>query len=412
MLTRVLNLIFILIICIVPLIITPWAPDYYYYPKIIAIYALAFILAVISIFLSNSKTQKRFEDIVVVLYLLWITLSTLFSIDINRAFLGKDYRYEGLLSLTCYILIYLTASKFYSYSKKHVPILIVSSVIICIYGIIQYFNFDPIPSDGIRTAWERYAYSTTGNPNFLGSYIVLILPVCIFCYIISRKYAYLFSSGILYMALLCTRTRSAWIGGVFSGILLIILIYIRRIELKPMIYILILFSTITLGLNYYSNHEVKNRFVSILSDAKAVATKAPDYERAGSTRIFIWKKCLKLIATKPIFGFGPDTLDILFMKNFYEDTKKYFGDLSVDKAHNEYIQIAASSGLPAAILYLTFVGAILFKSFKNFKKNILIIPLLCSISGYLIQAFFNISVVSVAPVYWGFLGILSGMAHS
>lgn len=39
----------------------------------------------------------------------------------------------------------------------------------------------------------------------------------------------------------------------------------------------------------------------------------------------------------------------------------------------------------------------------------MIIPLLCSVIGYLVQAFFNISVVSVAYVYWIALGMLSNI---
>jgi len=36
------------------------------------------------------------------------------------------------------------------------------------------------------------------------------------------------------------------------------------------------------------------------------------------------------------------------------------------------------------------------------------VPLFSAILGYLVQAFFNISVVSVAYVFWVFLGLLAG----
>jgi putative inorganic carbon (HCO3(-)) transporter len=81
-----------------------------------------------------------------------------------------------------------------------------------------------------------------------------------------------------------------------------------------------------------------------------------------------------------------------------------------DKAHNEYLQIAYASGIPALLVYLSLVFTVIKTSFKNLNNNPLMIPLLCGVIGYLVQAFFNISVVSVAYIYWIFLGALMHMA--
>ncbi|ALC89575.1 hypothetical protein AM500_07100 [Bacillus sp. FJAT-18017] len=44
------------------------------------------------------------------------------------------------------------------------------------------------------------------------------------------------------------------------------------------------------------------------------------------------------------------------------------------------------------------------------KQKIILFGLISTIIGYLIQAFFNISVVTVAPIYWSLLGITYGLA--
>lgn len=97
-------------------------------------------------------------------------------------------------------------------------------------------------------------------------------------------------------------------------------------------------------------------------------------------------------------------------ERFYCDVvERYNRVIIFDKAHNEYLHIAVTTGVPALMAYLYFVLNIVIKAIKNVGKNIMIIPLLCSVIGYLVQAFFNISVVSVAYVYWIALGMLSNI---
>ena len=97
----------------------------------------------------------------------------------------------------------------------------------------------------------------------------------------------------------------------------------------------------------------------------------------------------------------------LSWKALEKKQKKIFNKKSiVDKAHNEYLQIAVTIGIPALLTYLTLIGIILFKSVRLSKSASFLIPLNIALISYLIQAFFNISVVSVAPLYWALLGVI------
>ena len=78
----------------------------------------------------------------------------------------------------------------------------------------------------------------------------------------------------------------------------------------------------------------------------------------------------------------------------------------IDKAHNEYLQIAATIGIPALIVYLSFLSLILFPKMKEMFKNKLLFILVLTIICYLTQAFFNISTIGVAPLFWMLLGII------
>ncbi|MCX7883917.1 MAG: O-antigen ligase family protein [Caloramator sp.] len=404
---KIYNIFIIFIICIVPLIITPNRFDYYYQAKSYVIYTLCFFTSIPFLFeFDKNYFSNKAIYYTIFIYIFLLTLSTIFSINIGQSIFGKIYRYEGYLTLICYIIIFIIASSKYVFSKIHLVYLFLSSSIISIYGILQYLGYNIVKVDPIRAKWIKYVYSTIGNPNFLGSYLVLILPVSIYCFLKTKKILYLIITCLLYTTLLLTNTRSAWIGFAFSFLLLFIFSIKYKNNLKRLLFILVIIFSITSILNFYKNNTLIKRFDSIVSDAKNASIKSTKSEYSGSTRIFIWKRTLKLIQNSPLIGYGPDTFDIAFMKNYKKDVNRFIGNLIIDKAHNEYLQIAYASGIPSLITYLLFLILVIRNAFKNINKNILIIPLLCSISGYLIQSFFNISVVSVAPVFWAFLGIL------
>jgi O-antigen ligase len=177
--------------------------------------------------------------------------------------------------------------------------------------------------------------------------------------------------------------------------------------------------------NWYNNNQTLERFASIVPNFRSESRQSivkrsgrikSESRQSGNKdsreiRIFIWEKSVQLIRERPWTGYGPDTFDLAFMRAYRGEARTYVGRLTIDNAHNEYLQLAVTTGVPSALLYVTFLALILNHAFRNAKKSILVIPLLCSISGYMIQACFNLSVVSVAPVYWSLLGILCKFAY-
>lgn len=398
----------IIIICITPLIIIPFGFDYFYFPKILFIYAVSSVLAVFWLLnrLSNNLAMD-FTEKLLIIYIMLIMISTIFSIDISRSIWGIPRREEGLFAIIVYAFIFIAAKRNFQFSEKHVMLVLLTVVIIALYGIIQYFGYDIIPRDSIRMDWKKKAFSTMGNPNFLGTYLTLIIPISTFSYIYSKRLLYLFASGIIYLSLLCTLTRGAWLGSLVSIIVLVLYIFKYKYSIKHLVIIMLLFCGITMFFNIYTNGSIIGRFLTIPKAIGTVLSQSDNYARAGANRIFIWERVGKLILKKPILGFGLETLDIAFTEAYRNEIIKFYGKIHItDKTHNEYLHIAVSTGIPSLILYLTFVCSIVHKAIRNVKNNPLIIPLLCSVIGYLVQAFFNISVVSVAYIYWIFLGIL------
>ena len=147
--------------------------------------------------------------------------------------------------------------------------------------------------------------------------------------------------------------------------------------------------------------------MSIFGDFGSFITQAPDVEQGGSWRLLIWGYALKLIKESPFIGYGPDTFGIQ-MEQFSEEINRMFHlNIYFDKVHIDYLQIAVTSGIPALLVYLSFVFSVMKKSYKLIWQSQFSLFLFASVFGYLIAIFFNISVVCVAYIYWILLGALA-----
>lgn len=118
----------------------------------------------------------------------------------------------------------------------------------------------------------------------------------------------------------------------------------------------------------------------------------------GTYRVFLWKRTITLIKEFPILGSGPDTFAIRFMAKYTSDIAA-IGPLTLnDTAANIYLTMIINLGIVGLLNYLAFLFFQIKKGLKNINcySSILLIAFIC----YLIQSFFNLSVVIVSPIFW------------
>lgn len=138
-------------------------------------------------------------------------------------------------------------------------------------------------------------------------------------------------------------------------------------------------------------------------------------ELLGSSRGYIWSRSIPLLKHTILLGYGPDTFAIHFPQ--YDIKGKmyaYSGDMwqLVDKPHDLYLQIGINTGIISLLAVMMIFGVYLFSSsriyfnrdYNNFTE-IAGLGIFTAVCGYLTAAFFNDSVVSVAPVFWVLLGM-------
>lgn len=415
--------IFLTIIAVLaPLLIIPSADDSNYnILKLIVLLSAGLILLIL--LLASYKTLNiDKKDIVILIFMGLVFISTFLSSNIKISIIGEQNRYEGLLMFAVYIIIYFCSKKYFKYEKISIFINIMFWVSLAtgILGIMQRY----ISNEALYPIFNKGICSTFGNSNFFGSFISIILPISAAIFILYGNKKSFVLSLIMFYDMISSGTRSAWLAFGVAGLVgLIYLIkqknkkYFIRAGSLVLIFIM-LFALLVKGFDfeiikfinpkYNVNNNITELKLKQIKDEINKATKTGTLNGMGSHRMAIYKLTLELIIEKPVFGCGTDNLARGLFYYCPEQTLKFFNNYGfiVDKAHNEYLHIATTLGIPATVCYLIFIGLIIFPKIKLINKNNTKFCMLLGILSYLAQAFFNISTIGIAPLFWMMLGLI------
>lgn len=406
------TIILTILIILLPMAIMPSISNDYNMPKLIILLSGGVLLLIF--FLANyKKIEIDKKDILLLIFAILIFISTMLSSDLKTSILGSGKRYEGMLALYTYILIYFCTKKFLNYENKNslLKILYVIYITICSLGVLQYYI--KMPNQNLYPIFNKGVCGTFGNTNFIGSFLSLGIPAFTILYIVKGKKLSFITSILVFFCLIACGARSSWLAFlVFTLILLIYLIKIKNKEyLKRAAILFICFALIFIYLFTAKSSFVRSKVNAISNDVKVASTQGID-NKMGSNRIQIWKITIDLIKKHPIFGVGTDNLLNASLNNTTSDNIEYMERTKtfIDKAHNEYLQIAVTLGIPALIVYLVFVLLVLKGKEKQIFTNLNVFIIYSSIICYLVQAFFNISTIGIAPLFWFALGLIDNKA--
>lgn len=403
----------LLVPVLVPFVYVPvWSVlDFFYYPKYLALLVVVSILLVM-VALNAKMIELLFRwdwiNRLVLIYFLLLTLSLFFSHDLQLSLGGQFLRYDGYVTQILYLFLFLFARLIKKIPAWFIDGIVLGSTILAFYALLQANGLEIFTRDLTRMHWI-VPFATFGNPNFFGAYLVLILPWHLYLILFKHKlYAY-FTYGLVFYVLLINMTRSAWIGFIATLVFAGSMQFIFKHPFKKKALLSVVFISVVLILfhNIFSNQALLGRFLSITSDFSALVKQQGNIDALGSFRLFIWVRVIEIIKDYPFFGVGIENLHIIFMERFNQDSIAMFGRVMIaDKAHNEYLHLAVTSGIPSLIAYIAFLIKSAFDNYKHLKDPMTFI-LAATIFGYCTQAFFNISVVSVAYIFWIYLGLLN-----
>ncbi len=148
------------------------------------------------------------------------------------------------------------------------------------------------------------------------------------------------------VCLALTLTRSAWVGLVVAAAFILLLWKPKTLILLPVAVALVFF---------LSPQPVKRRALSIFSLESSSNRQRIQYIKAG----------VQIIKERPVFGTGPDTVDMVFQDPKYGLSAEARRNVHL---HNNIIQIAAERGIPTLTAWLVFI-IWAFLSLSRLLKN-------------------------------------------
>lgn len=400
--TKAITIIITIMILVIPIAVLPTETNPL---KFLALVSAGAVLLVL--FLINYKSIKiDKKDVLILIFAMLIFISTLLSSDIHTSIFGTEKRYEGMLSLFSYIIIYLCVKRFLRYknNKTLLIILYILYILVGILGIAQYY----IKLPEIKL-FSKGVAGTFGNTNFMGNFLSMGIPIFSMVYILKNRKLSLLTSLIIFFGIIACGARSSWLA--FTTFFIILLAYLIQTKNKEYIkrtgILLVCFTLIFTYLFTAKNSFTKSKVNAVKSDI-TIATTQGITNKMGSGRIQIWKITIELIKKYPIFGVGTDNLKKGIRDNLTDESIDFMlrTKQQIDKAHNEYLQYAVTLGIPAMLIYIGFVLLILKDNIKEIETNNMKLILYLIVVSYLVQAFFNISTIGIAPLFWMALGLL------
>ncbi|MBX3011952.1 MAG: tetratricopeptide repeat protein [Caldilineaceae bacterium] len=342
----------------------------------------------------------------ILLLILAYLLSTSFSLARFVSWFGSYQRLQGTYSFLSYVTIAILAAAHLrrpEQLRRLQHAIIITSLPIAIYGVIQHYNNDPLPWGGDVTT--RVA-ANAGNAIFLAAYLIMA-----FFFTIERVYnsfalllgaypreaqedqemsvafsggAYLFITMVQLLAIFWTQSRGPWLGLFLGSYLFVLLVltavrprYYRQLTLAWVgvgvlgILLLALMNT-TAMFDFLRPIPYVGRFTQLLNQESNTA----------QVRILIWEGASNMVRPhepitfpdgskdavnflRPLVGYGPEAMWVAY-NPFYPPALAQVEarNASPDRSHNETWDSLVITGILGFVAYMSLFIAIFYWSLR------------------------------------------------
>jgi O-antigen ligase len=264
--------------------------------------ALVFSLFIFGLVTKIIKFKWMKVFIPVIVYVLFVIISTVFSEDLIISTRGFVEMHQGLWVLLSYSTLILIMPSIVT-QKIHVKLILSGFLFVglmqAIIGGMQYFGYDPfkqewgqllmLPSqfESLRSVLEFKfpdfnIYGTLYNTNFVGSFAALLIPVSFGLYFYSTKWYYkmmsLIFTGLMIFVGYGSNSRAGLLG-IGASLVLILLLFIKSYLKKPFIMIIPFLTILIIGfaLNSVTEGKVLKEIQSLnLFEALSTTTQRID----------------------------------------------------------------------------------------------------------------------------------------
>lgn len=367
-------------------------------------------------------------DITILVFFVVATLSWLFNLyeNFSNVYLRYSSFSEGLkrwlFLVTNAILVYYIPLNFLedeSFRKKTFNVLFFVGFIAALYGIFQFLGIEFIWPQKLNPFGGR-SVSTFGNPNFLSSYIVILLPICLGYFLSATKS----SATVLYFiyiityitSLIVTLTRSSWLGA--TAALVIFFIFVDKkilIQKKQRLVYLGIFAAILLL--FWPHPKSSEKYTPAILERLLETAQLGKQKLYGPVhqRLLIWSCAWHMVVDRPVIGRGWGLFELFYP---WEQGKHLFLErfrlrTHANNTHNEILEIWSQTGTIGLGVYIWFLVMLFYLGYHIWKgssgnQKILVLSVIGGIAGMLVDNLLNVSLHFAVPafLYWWMVGFL------
>ncbi len=320
--------------------------------------------------------EKRLFASPVNKYIVLFSLVYLISTFTSVSFSGSLF--TGLLTIlmTLFAIVFDNAVTTKRQADLAIKLFVMIGTAVSLYGIYQYLFYDAasagawIDSDMFSEITNR-VYSTLGNPNVLGEYLLLITPFAFACVLTAKtwqkKTFFLLCTGAMLLCMLFTSSRGGWLGLIFAIAIFAVMIDAR----------LILVGIVGIVALYFVLPDwAIQRFVSIGDMA----------DSSTSYRVSIWLGTIAMLKDYWLSGIGPG---IAAFNSIYPAYS--YNTIAAPHTHNLFLQLTCDAGIIGLALFLIILFSYYRTTFSAFSRErdkitrVYLIAAITSVSGFLLQ---------------------------
>ena len=264
-------------------------------------------------------------------------------------------------------------------------IISLQAVLLAVIGVLQSMEVLENCADGVAPCGFLV------NRNLFGSYLVLGLPFALlgFNTIIQKENKeennfvnivfYLVGIILILIGIYLSQTRSAYVATAFIGLLYLLYFLLNLRFLYVALTVLVLGGIGGFVFYKYSILNIEN----FDQNAKEKSWRDLTQTDSQAERLLLWEKTLSMIKENPFLGVGFQNWKYQIPKYSLEGLRSEQNEVNVQRPHNDYLWIAAESGIITLLFYLFLMGYLLYVGIKN--KNILVLV----VFAFLIDSVFS-----------------------
>ncbi|HET9531443.1 MAG TPA: O-antigen ligase family protein [Blastocatellia bacterium] len=344
--------------------------------------------------------------LLVCLYMIAVSISTLFGVAPVASLVGSSYNKMGLITQLCFFLCFagliITVGGSLARLQAALWGMALTGLVVASYAYLQFFGRDPFIPASLYTFDSAVGpvvrvCSTLGHSNYLGNFLLYTTPLSAGLALAARGTARrlgFIAAVVSVMALAFSGTRGAWVG-LAAGALAFVVLMIEGSKK---------------GLFELSRRKVLIRagaaFAAILiavwlialnPASRNIALRARSFITEGFTgagRTLLWRDSVRMVPAFALSGCGPEGFRKAFLAYKSRELARYSPQINNESSHNSYLDAAISYGLPGVICYVAIIGssfALMLNARRrtnNPRLRVLITGLLSSLLGVTVHNFF------------------------